>query len=87
MMIAGGLGGVLIERVPLWTILLFDAATYLASFLIQATLLDHRLRLRIGGDVRGLPAALTRLRREIGDLEEPRRLLVRELLQASSTTR
>jgi MFS family permease len=38
MMIAGGLGGVLIERVPLSTILLFDAATYLASFLIQATL-------------------------------------------------
>jgi MFS family permease len=38
MMIAGGLGGVLVERVPLSTILLFDAATYLASFLIQATL-------------------------------------------------
>lgn len=38
MMIAGGLGGVLVEHVPLWGILLFDAATYLASFLIQATL-------------------------------------------------
>jgi MFS family permease len=38
MMIAGGLGGVLVERVPLWGILLFDAATYLASFLIQASL-------------------------------------------------
>ncbi len=38
MMIAGGLGGVLIAHVPLWGILLFDAATYLASFLIQATL-------------------------------------------------
>ena len=38
MMIAGGLGGVLVERVPLWSILLFDASTYLASFLIQATL-------------------------------------------------
>lgn len=38
MMIAGGLGGLLVERVPLWVILLFDAATYLASFLIQATL-------------------------------------------------
>jgi MFS family permease len=38
MMIAGGLGGVLVEHVPLWGILLFDAATYLVSFLIQATL-------------------------------------------------
>ncbi|HVS51854.1 MAG TPA: MFS transporter [Opitutaceae bacterium] len=38
MMIAGGLGGVLVEHVPLWAILLFDASTYLTSFLIQATL-------------------------------------------------
>ncbi len=38
MMIAGGLGGLLVEHVPLWVILLFDASTYLASFLIQATL-------------------------------------------------
>ncbi len=38
MMIAGGLGGILVEHVPLWGILLFDAATYLISFLIQATL-------------------------------------------------
>lgn len=38
MMIAGGLGGILVERVPLWAILLFDAATYLTSYLIQATL-------------------------------------------------
>jgi hypothetical protein len=38
MMIAGGLGGWMVEHVPLWVILLFDAATYLASFLIQATL-------------------------------------------------
>lgn len=38
MMIAGGLGGLLVEHVPLWAILLFDAATYLISFLIQATL-------------------------------------------------
>jgi MFS family permease len=38
MMIAGGLGGLLIGRVPLWAILLFDAATYLGSFLIQLTL-------------------------------------------------
>jgi hypothetical protein len=38
MMIAGGLGGIMVEHVPLWGILLFDASTYLASFLIQATL-------------------------------------------------
>lgn len=38
MMIAGGLGGILVERVPLWGILLLDAGTYLASFLIQSTL-------------------------------------------------
>ena len=38
MMIAGGLGGWLVEHAPLWVILLFDASTYLISFLIQATL-------------------------------------------------
>lgn len=38
MMIAGGLGGVLVAHAPLWVILLFDAATYLASFLLQASL-------------------------------------------------
>ena len=38
MMIAGGLGGILVEHVPLWVILLFDASTYLISFFIQATL-------------------------------------------------
>lgn len=38
MMIAGGLGGYLVDHVPLWVILLFDASTYLTSFLIQATL-------------------------------------------------
>jgi hypothetical protein len=41
MMIAGGLGGVLVEHVPLWGILIFDAATYVASFAIQATLPYH----------------------------------------------
>lgn len=38
MMIAGGLGGYLVEHVPLWVILLIDAATYGASFLIQSTI-------------------------------------------------
>jgi MFS family permease len=38
MMVAGGLGGLLVEHVPLWVILAFDAGTYLVSFLIQASL-------------------------------------------------
>ncbi len=38
MMIAGGLGGWVVEHAPMWVILLFDASTYLISFLIQATL-------------------------------------------------
>jgi MFS family permease len=38
MMIAGGLGGWLVDHVPLWTILLFDAATYLTSFLLLRTI-------------------------------------------------
>lgn len=38
MMIAGGLGGLLVEQVPLWGILLFDAGTYLVSFLVQSTI-------------------------------------------------
>jgi hypothetical protein len=38
MMIAGGLGGILVEHVPLWVILLFDASTYLASLLVQSTI-------------------------------------------------
>jgi MFS family permease len=37
-MLAGGLAGLLIERVPLWLILLIDAGTYLFSFGIQSTL-------------------------------------------------
>lgn len=38
MMIAGGLGAVLVEHVSLTTILLFDASTYLFSFVIQSTI-------------------------------------------------
>lgn len=39
MMIAGGLGGYLVDRgVPLYSILLFDAATYFISFGLQASL-------------------------------------------------
>lgn len=38
MMIAGGLGAVLVEHVSLTTILLLDAGTYLFSFAIQSTI-------------------------------------------------
>lgn len=38
MMIAGGLGGLLITQLPLWAILLVNTATYLVSFAIQSTL-------------------------------------------------
>jgi len=38
MMIAGGLGSVLVDRVPLALILLFDSLTYLFSFFVQSTL-------------------------------------------------
>ena len=38
MMIAGGCAGLLIDRVPLWVILLANAATYVASFLVLRTL-------------------------------------------------
>jgi MFS family permease len=51
MMIAGGLGGVLVEHVPLWAILLFDASTYLVSFLIQATLPYEATHLKSGAGV------------------------------------
>ena len=37
-MIAGGLAGMLVDRVALSTILLVDASTYLFSFLVQATI-------------------------------------------------
>jgi MFS family permease len=46
MMIAGGLGGILVEHVPLTTILLLDAATYLASFLIQSSIPYEATHLR-----------------------------------------
>lgn len=55
MMIAGGLGGYLVERVPLWQILLFDASTYLISFLIQSTLPYEPTHLKTGAD--GKPVA------------------------------
>jgi MFS family permease len=41
MMVAGGLGAILVEHVSLTTILCFDAATYLFSFFIQSTIPYH----------------------------------------------
>jgi len=37
-MLSGGLAGLMIDRVPLWLILLIDASTYLFSFAVQSTL-------------------------------------------------
>jgi len=37
-MLAGGLAGLMIDRVPLWLILLIDSGTYLFSFAVQFTL-------------------------------------------------
>lgn len=37
-MLAGGLAGLMIDRVPLWLILLIDSGTYLFSFGIQSTI-------------------------------------------------
>jgi len=41
MMVAGGLGAILVEHVSLTTILCFDAATYLFSFVIQSRIPYH----------------------------------------------
>jgi MFS family permease len=49
MMIAGGLGAVLVERVSLPVILLLDAGTYLFSFAIQSTIPYHSTHLDAGG--------------------------------------
>jgi MFS family permease len=50
MMIAGGLGGWLVEHVPLWAILGFDGATYLTSFLILRTIPYEATHLRDRGN-------------------------------------
>ncbi len=54
MMIAGGLGSVLVDRVPLALILLIDAFTYLFSFFVQSTLPYEATHLR---DTAALPPA------------------------------
>ena len=56
MMIAGGLGGLLVAHVPLWTILLFDAATYAASFALQSTLPYTATHLAPAAPARAVPA-------------------------------
>ncbi|MFZ5494233.1 MAG: MFS transporter [Verrucomicrobiota bacterium] len=48
MMIAGGLGAVLVEHVSLTTILLLDAGTYLFSFAVQSTIPYHSTHLETG---------------------------------------
>lgn len=68
MMIAGGLGGLLVDHVPLWVILLFDASTYLISFLIQATLPYEATHLRPEpNSIDGRPAANKSVWRSVVD--------------------
>lgn len=55
MMIAGGLGGILVDHVPLWVILFFDGSTYLVSFLILGTLPYEATHL--GASDRSAPAS------------------------------
>src|SRR4051812_25264294 len=47
-MISGGLAGALVDRVPLWLILIIDAGTYLFSFVVQSTLPYKSTHLKIG---------------------------------------
>src|SRR4029434_2194124 len=46
--ISGGLAGMLVDRIPLWLILLVDAATYLFSFAVQSTLPYESTHLKAG---------------------------------------
>lgn len=59
MMIAGGLGGYLVEHVPLWIILLFDAATYATSFLIQSTIPYEATHLKTSSTATARPSVWT----------------------------
>ncbi len=52
-MISGGLAGMLVDRVPLWLILLVDAATYLFSFAVQSTLPYESTHLKAGAPSAG----------------------------------
>ena len=47
-MLAGGLAGILVDRIPLWLILFVDSATYLFSFLVQSTLPYESTHLKHG---------------------------------------
>jgi MFS family permease len=47
-MISGGLAGLLVDRIPLWLILVIDAATYLFSFIVQFTLPYKSTHLIVG---------------------------------------
>jgi MFS family permease len=47
-MLSGGLAGMLVDRVPLWLILVIDAATYLFSFAVQSTLPYKSTHLKAG---------------------------------------
>ena len=54
MMLAGGLGSLVVDKVPLWSILLFDASTYLFSFCLQVGIpyKATHIREKVAGEVR-----------------------------------
>ena len=58
-MISGGLAGLLVERIPLWVILIVDAATYLFSFVVQSTLPYQSTHLTAGAKTQGTWRAMT----------------------------
>ena len=47
-MLSGGLAGILVDRIPLWWILLIDAGTYLFSFVVQSTIAYQSTHLKAG---------------------------------------
>ena len=58
-MISGGLAGLLVDRIPLWFILIIDAATYLFSFLVQSTLPYQSTHLKAGAPSSGAWSAMS----------------------------
>lgn len=57
MMVAGGLGAILVEHVSLTTILAFDAATYLFSFAVQSGIPYQSTHLEAGAAPTAAPSA------------------------------
>jgi MFS family permease len=59
MMIAGGLGSMLVDHVPLWAILLFDASTYAISFVLISSISYRSTHLETAADAAPVPPTST----------------------------